>query len=113
MVEQLCALRKPDLISRERRQEPPLDVNHQLQLGQFSLCEATSTLTLHLQLQSLVLFMPVQSQAPAERGLSSLFLTTKEKLGGAESQNITWQLAQLRLVRYKHVKGINYLWERQ
>lgn len=75
MLGQLHALRKPDRISRERRQEPPLTVNHQPQLGQFSLSEATSTLTLHHQLQSLVLFMPVQSQAADVRGVSSPSLT--------------------------------------
>lgn len=71
MLEQLCAPRKPHHISRERRQEPPLAVNHRLQLGQFSLSEATSTLTLHHQLWTLVLFMPVQSQAPDMRSVSS------------------------------------------
>ena len=109
MLGQLGAPRKADLISRERKQEPPLAVNHHLQRGQVSVSEATSTLTLHHQLRSLVLFMPVQSQTPVERGVSSPSLTTNRKLAGAESQNITWQLAQLRLVTDKHVQGINYL----
>jgi len=66
MLGQLCALRKPDHISRGRRQEPPLTANHKLQHGQFSLSEATSALIL-LQLQTLFLFGPMQSQAPVER----------------------------------------------
>lgn len=59
MPGQVRALRKPDHISTERRQEPPLALNHQLQLGQFSLSEATSTLTSHHDLQSSVLFVSV------------------------------------------------------